>query len=100
MLQAAGWQDGHGRTQAATLQTTDADLLWLQAVLVHQLSRGLTQTPFRKNKGRVVDVAFHPTKPFFFVASQHQVRSAASLISGAYLVPIWCLCCCDMVKQH
>lgn len=45
-----------------------------QAVLVHQLSRGVSQCPFRKNKGRVGRVAFHPSKPFFFVATQNHVR--------------------------
>jgi ribosome biogenesis protein ERB1 len=45
-----------------------------QAVLVHQLSRGASQNPFRKNRGRVVAAAFHPTKLFFFVATQQAVR--------------------------
>ncbi|GLC45419.1 Ribosome bioproteinsis protein 1 [Pleodorina starrii] len=45
-----------------------------QAVVVHQLSRGASQNPFRKNRGRVVRVAFHPSKPFFFVATQNHVR--------------------------
>jgi ribosome biogenesis protein ERB1 len=45
-----------------------------RAVLVHQLSRGASQNPFRKNRGRVVDATFHPTKPFFFVATQQAVR--------------------------
>lgn len=45
-----------------------------QAILVHQLSRQLTQAPFRRNKGRAVRVEFHPTKPFFFVATQNHVR--------------------------
>ena len=45
----------------------------VQAVLVHQLSKRVSQTPFRKNKGRLVDCAFHPSKPFLFLASQHQV---------------------------
>mmetsp|Transcript_31118 Transcript_31118/g.69148 ORF Transcript_31118/g.69148 Transcript_31118/m.69148 type:complete len:730 (-) Transcript_31118:537-2726(-) len=45
-----------------------------QAVLVHQLSKRVTQNPFRKNRGRVQRVAFHPTKPFFFVATQNHVR--------------------------
>ena len=50
-------------------------VVWLlQAVLVHQLSRFATQNPFRKNRGRVVRVAFHPAKPFFFVATQNAVR--------------------------
>jgi len=63
----------------------------LQAVLVHQLSKKATQNPFRKNKGRVVRVAFHPAKPFFFVATQNSVRIynlakqelAKKLISGS-----------------
>ncbi|KAL4425519.1 hypothetical protein ABPG75_009535 [Micractinium tetrahymenae] len=45
-----------------------------QAVLVHQLSKGASQNPFRKNRGRVVRVLFHPSKPFFFVATQQNVR--------------------------
>jgi ribosome biogenesis protein ERB1 len=44
------------------------------AVLVHQLSKAASQNPFRKNRGRVVRVLFHPIKPFFFVASQQHVR--------------------------
>ena len=44
------------------------------AVLVHQLSKQASQSPFRKNKGRVAAVQFHPNKPFFFVATQHHVR--------------------------
>ena len=49
-----------------------------QSVVVHQLSRGVSQNPFRKAKGgRVVRVAFHPAKPFFFVASQAHVRRRA-----------------------
>lgn len=47
-----------------------------QAVLVHQLSKGVTQNPFRKNRGRVVRVLFHPSKPFFFVATQQNVSTA------------------------
>ena len=44
----------------------------LQAVLVHQLGKGVTQNPFRKNRGRVVRVLFHPSKSFF-VATQQNV---------------------------
>lgn len=54
-------------------------VLWMltgntQAVLVHQLSKHTTQNPFRKNRGRVVRVLFHPLKPFLFVATQNHVR--------------------------
>eukprot|EP00775_Hariotina_reticulata_P009044 gene9044-9215_t len=45
-----------------------------QSVLVHQLSKRASQNPFRKNRGRVMRVAFHPSKPFFFVATQNTIR--------------------------
>ena len=45
-----------------------------RAVLVHQLTKGASQNPFRKNRGRVVRALFHPTKPFFFVATQQAIR--------------------------
>lgn len=38
------------------------------AVLVHLLSKHQSQTPFKKIKGLVQTLAFHPTKPLFFVA--------------------------------
>ncbi|XP_056409552.1 ribosome biogenesis protein BOP1 isoform X2 [Hyla sarda] len=43
-------------------------------VLIHQLSRRRSQNPFRKNKGQVQRVQFHPTRPFFFVATQRCIR--------------------------
>jgi WD40 repeat protein len=58
---------------------TEADrlcavVLLLQAVMVHQLSKKATQNPFRRSRGRVVRVLFHPSKPLFFVATQNHVR--------------------------
>ncbi|KAI8997846.1 NUC169 domain-containing protein [Pilobolus umbonatus] len=44
------------------------------AVLIHQISKHQTQTPFRHLKGLVQKVAFHPIKPIFFVATQIYVR--------------------------
>ncbi|KZV75423.1 BOP1NT-domain-containing protein [Peniophora sp. CONT] len=43
-------------------------------VWIHQLSRRHSQAPFRKIKGSVQAVAFHPSKPHFFVATQRYVR--------------------------
>ncbi|XP_006813693.1 ribosome biogenesis protein bop1-A-like, partial [Saccoglossus kowalevskii] len=43
-------------------------------VLIHQLSKRRTQNPFNKSKGLVQCVLFHPTRPFFFVATQRFVR--------------------------
>lgn len=44
------------------------------AVLIHQLSKHLSQSPFRKSKGIIVDARFHPFKPQLFVASQRTIR--------------------------
>ncbi|XP_048215039.1 ribosome biogenesis protein BOP1 [Perognathus longimembris pacificus] len=43
-------------------------------VLIHQLSRRRSQSPFRRSHGQVQRVAFHPTRPFLLVASQRSVR--------------------------
>lgn len=45
-----------------------------QSVLIHQLSKRQSQSPFTKAKGQVQCVQFHPTKPFLFVASQRYIR--------------------------
>lgn len=46
------------------------------AVLIHQLSKQRTQSPFtRASRGSAVQkVAFHPTRPHLFVATQRLVR--------------------------
>ncbi|KAI0080753.1 ribosome biogenesis protein ERB1 [Panus rudis PR-1116 ss-1] len=43
-------------------------------VWIHQLSRRHSQAPFKKIKGAVQLVLFHPSKPHFFVATQRYVR--------------------------
>lgn len=43
-------------------------------VVIHQISKRRSQTPFSKSKGDVQTVAFHPSKPLFFVATQTSVR--------------------------
>ncbi|OXB54091.1 hypothetical protein ASZ78_007732, partial [Callipepla squamata] len=43
-------------------------------VLVHQTSKRWSQNPFRKSKGMVQCVLFHPIRPYFFVATQRYVR--------------------------
>lgn len=44
------------------------------AAAIHQLSQQRTQNPFRRSKGPIQAAVFHPSKPFFFVASQRFVR--------------------------
>ncbi|KDQ64812.1 hypothetical protein JAAARDRAFT_28450 [Jaapia argillacea MUCL 33604] len=43
-------------------------------VWIHQLSKRHSQAPFKKIRGAVQLVLFHPTKPHFFVATQRYVR--------------------------
>ncbi|KAM3858503.1 ribosome biogenesis protein bop1 [Diretmus argenteus] len=43
-------------------------------VFIHQLSKRRSQNPFRRNKGLVQCVSFHPVRPYFFVATQRSVR--------------------------
>ncbi|KAK2920533.1 hypothetical protein Q8A73_000018 [Channa argus] len=43
-------------------------------VFIHQLSRRRSQNPFKRNKGLVQCVSFHPFRPYFFVATQRSVR--------------------------
>ncbi|XP_048848818.1 ribosome biogenesis protein bop1 [Brienomyrus brachyistius] len=43
-------------------------------VLIHQITKRRSQNPFRKNKGLVQCVSFHPIRPYFFVATQRYIR--------------------------
>jgi ribosome biogenesis protein ERB1 len=45
-----------------------------KAVCIHQLSKAKTQSPFKKSPGAVQSISFHPSRPFFFVATQQQVK--------------------------
>ncbi|XP_061680877.1 ribosome biogenesis protein bop1 [Syngnathoides biaculeatus] len=45
-----------------------------QQVFIHQLSTRRSQNPFRRNKGLVQSVSFHPIRPYFFVATQRFIR--------------------------
>jgi ribosome biogenesis protein ERB1 len=45
------------------------------AVAIHTLSKHLTQIPFRRLPGIAQTVQFHPSRPFFFVATQRTIRS-------------------------
>lgn len=44
------------------------------AVLIHQISKHSSQSPFRKSKGIVMDVKFHPFKPQIYVCSQRYIK--------------------------
>ncbi|KAI5960356.1 ERB1 [Candida pseudojiufengensis] len=44
------------------------------SVLIHQLSKHLSQSPFKKTKGIIMDAKFHPFKPQLFVASQRSIK--------------------------
>lgn len=44
------------------------------AVLIHQLSKHSSQSPFKKSKGIISDVKFHPFRPQIFVCSQRYIK--------------------------
>ncbi|KAJ1946780.1 Ribosome biogenesis protein erb1, partial [Linderina pennispora] len=44
------------------------------SVLIHQMTKHKSQRPFRKLKGAVQTVKFHPTRPWFIAATQRYVR--------------------------
>lgn len=44
------------------------------AVLVHQQSKKGSQALFKRNKGKISAVAFHPLRPLLFVATQRHVH--------------------------
>ncbi|KAK0206307.1 NUC169 domain-containing protein [Desarmillaria ectypa] len=46
----------------------------LGSVWIHQVTRRHSQAPFKKIRGSVQLVLFHPLKPHFFVATQQYVR--------------------------
>nr|NVI69934.1 putative ribosome biogenesis protein BOP1 homolog [Cucujiformia] len=45
-----------------------------RSILISQISRRMSQLPLGKSKGIIQCVLFHPTKPYFFVATQRHVR--------------------------
>ncbi|XP_047130028.1 ribosome biogenesis protein bop1-B isoform X1 [Hydra vulgaris] len=45
-----------------------------KSILLHQLTKRKTQCPFKKMNGQIQCVKFHPSRPFFFVATQRYVR--------------------------
>lgn len=54
----------------ATLSATESHT----TVWIHQTSKRHSQAPFKKIKGSLQRVCFHPLKPHFFVATQRYVR--------------------------
>ncbi len=44
------------------------------AVTIHQLSKAKTQAPFHKSPGAVQAIAFHPSRPYFILATQQNVK--------------------------
>ncbi|KAJ1992393.1 Ribosome biogenesis protein erb1 [Coemansia spiralis] len=44
------------------------------SVLIHQVGKHKSQRPFRKLKGAVQAIKFHPTRPWFLVTTQRYVR--------------------------
>lgn len=45
-----------------------------KSVFIHQMTKRRSQCPFKKSKGLIQRVLFHPTRPFLFVATQRFIR--------------------------
>lgn len=45
-----------------------------KSVFIHQMTKRRSQCPFKKSKGLIQKVLFHPTRPFLFVATQRFIR--------------------------
>jgi ribosome biogenesis protein ERB1 len=45
-----------------------------RSVIIHQLSKERSQIPFSKSNGIIRCVLFHPTRPYFVIATQKTVR--------------------------
>ncbi|XP_074112143.1 ribosome biogenesis protein BOP1 homolog [Cotesia typhae] len=45
-----------------------------RSVLIHQMSKRRSQIPFKRSKGLIQCVLFHPIRPFLFVATQRNIR--------------------------
>ena len=45
-----------------------------RSVMIHQMSKKRSQVPFSKSNGLIQSVLFHPTRPYFIVATQKTVR--------------------------
>ncbi|KAG8985634.1 Ribosome biogenesis protein erb1 [Tulasnella sp. 427] len=63
------------------------------AIWIHQASKRHSQSPFKKIKGSIQRVLFHPNKPHFFVATQRYVSiydlSAQKLLKTLYTGSRW-----------
>lgn len=45
-----------------------------KSVFIHHIPKRRSQCPFKKSKGLIQRVLFHPTRPFLFVATQRFIR--------------------------
>ncbi|KAK2149681.1 hypothetical protein LSH36_442g03132 [Paralvinella palmiformis] len=70
-FKAVGHVTWHGRGDYMAVVVPGGES---KSVVIHQLSRRRSQNPFSKSKGLVQCVLFHPSRPFFFVATQRYVR--------------------------
>lgn len=61
-----------------------------QAVMVHQLSKKATQNPFRKNKGRVVRVLFHPSQVTIFKLQRGRQTTSTPTACHLYCLHLYC----------
>jgi ribosome biogenesis protein ERB1 len=68
-IRQAAWHRKGDYISTVAPESTLAD-----SVVVHQLSKASSLAPFQKSKGLVQQVAFHPFKPYFYLANQQSIR--------------------------
>ena len=66
------WQ-GRGDYLACVL-VPRSDQSQSKSIVIHHLSKGRSQYPFKQLKGAVQHVRFHPTKPIFIISTQHSIK--------------------------
>ncbi|XP_054164412.1 ribosome biogenesis protein bop1-A-like [Oppia nitens] len=60
----------YGGDYLAAVMPTGAN----KSVVIHHLSKRKSQVPFKKSKGIIQCVLFHPSRPYFFVATNRAIR--------------------------
>lgn len=85
LVEQVTWQTKGDYLASVTTANTN------QVVFVHRLTSRKSQAPFQKTNGLVQKVLFHPSRPYFFVATQQHVR-IYNLLKEAQIKKLLCNC--------
>lgn len=84
----------HALMMCLPLITRKAEIEGQTSIWIHQISKRHSQSPFRKVKGIVQKVLFHPKKPVFYVAvsSYLSIKTIPNFVvrrNGMYVSMTW-----------